>query len=108
MTKSKKGWSRRRRKQQACNARRNKPWTKSTGPKSEAGKRIASMNAWKHGHFSASYKMLRAALQVNKDFLRYASLFAAFEIRQQEIMARRADVKRTERNPNEIKGDPPP
>ncbi|MBI1258537.1 MAG: hypothetical protein GC204_13800 [Chloroflexi bacterium] len=103
MSKPSKGWSERRKKQQACNARRTKPWEKSTGPKSAVGKRISSMNAYKTGHHSAAYAALRAALRLNREFLRYVALFYAFEQQHAEILAR----KRTEGKANEIKGDPP-
>jgi hypothetical protein len=37
---NKNGWTERRRKQAACAARRNRPWEKSTDPKSAKGKEI--------------------------------------------------------------------
>ena len=104
MSKSNKGWSERRRKQQACNARRNKPWTRSTGPKSDAGKAVSSMNAYKHGHYTAAYQAVRAALRLNRDFLRYAALFFAFEQQRETILSR----KRTNGKPNDPSGTPHP
>ena len=41
-----------RRKRRSEVARRTKPWLKSTGPKTEAGKKKVSQNAYKHGAFS--------------------------------------------------------
>ena len=41
------GWTPERRARQAELIRRWKPWTKSTGPKSESGKRRVSRNAYR-------------------------------------------------------------
>lgn len=43
-------WTEERRQRQAELIRQLKPWTKSTGPRSDEGKARASRNAWKGGH----------------------------------------------------------
>lgn len=89
-----KGWSERRRKQQACNARRNKPWQSSTGPRSVKGKEIARMNAWKHGNRAAGAAAIRMALRLNREFLRHVGLFFAAEQIAQQVMARKEAAER--------------
>ena len=44
-----KGWTEERRRKAAARCRANKPWKKSTDPKTPAGKMRASLNALKHG-----------------------------------------------------------
>jgi len=44
-----KGWSEERRARQAALIREWKPWEKTTGPKSKAGKAKTAKNAMKHG-----------------------------------------------------------
>ncbi|NUA28668.1 hypothetical protein FCJ59_18120 [Cupriavidus basilensis] len=44
------GWTPERRAKQAEAIRQWAPWKQSTGPRSTAGKAIASGNAWKGGH----------------------------------------------------------
>lgn len=64
------GWSEKRKKRQACNARRNKPWQSSTGPRTEDGKKAVSQNALKHGLDSAAIKKLRAVLRAQRALLK--------------------------------------
>ncbi len=47
--KSSNGWTPERPAQQAVRIREQKPWLKSTGPKSAAGKAAVSRNAFKGG-----------------------------------------------------------
>lgn len=47
-----KPWTQERRAFQAAVARKHRPWEKSTGPKTPAGKARASQNAVKSGRFS--------------------------------------------------------
>jgi len=42
-------------------ARRNRPWEKSTGPKTILGKRVCSQNSLKHGFFSKDFADQSAA-----------------------------------------------
>ncbi len=41
---------------------RNKPWLRSTGPRTNAGKTRSKMNAWRHGERSAAVIERRRAL----------------------------------------------
>jgi hypothetical protein len=43
------GWTPERRPSQAAQIGQWKPWLRSTGPRTEAGKAISAMNARKHG-----------------------------------------------------------
>ncbi|MCP6373735.1 hypothetical protein NL455_28015, partial [Klebsiella pneumoniae] len=45
----KSGWDDARRARQAAAIRRWQPWTRSTGPKTAAGKEACRLNAQKHG-----------------------------------------------------------
>lgn len=45
-------WTQERRAFQAAVARKHRPWEKSTGPKTPAGKARASQNGIQHGRFS--------------------------------------------------------
>jgi len=56
------GWTMERRQQQAKLIKQWKPWLKSTGPKSEAGKQMASQNARKHGMRSEEIRFLEKFL----------------------------------------------
>ena len=43
------GWTPERRERQAVLIREFKPWTQSTGPRTEAGRATCAKNSWKHG-----------------------------------------------------------
>lgn len=43
------GWTPERRERQAALIRNWRPWEKSTGPKTDKGKAVAAMNAYKGG-----------------------------------------------------------
>jgi hypothetical protein len=51
-----KGWTAERRTRQAALIRGWRPWRRSTGPKTEAGKARCSMNALKHGCTGRDYR----------------------------------------------------
>lgn len=57
------GWSSERRAAQRKAIYRWRPWAKSTGPKTKAGKAMVSKNAWKHGSRSGSVKAQIAAFR---------------------------------------------
>lgn len=57
------GWTLERRRKQAEAIKSWKPWTRSTGPKTEEGKAAASQNALKHGARSAFVRALSQILQ---------------------------------------------
>lgn len=52
------GWTPERRTKQSAMMKQLKPWQKSTGPKTEAGKLQSSKNAYKHGGRSACVREL--------------------------------------------------
>lgn len=54
------GWTPERRARQAELIRKWQPWRKSTGPKSRAGKKAVSQNAYKGGTWSTLRNMARA------------------------------------------------
>lgn len=56
------GWTPERRAKQAAAIRRWKPWTRSTGPRTEAGKDRARLNAYKGGE-RPMLRMLARALR---------------------------------------------
>ncbi|PCJ99774.1 MAG: hypothetical protein COA45_02855 [Zetaproteobacteria bacterium] len=85
-----KGWTQERRKKQAENILKTRPWEKSTGPKSGAGKRRSSCNSLKHGRYSYKMKDLALALQINREFL------AA--IKRWELSCYRTDLMKAMKN----------
>lgn len=64
-----KGWSPERRAAQSARARASKPWLKSTGPRTSAGKRRCRMNGLKHGHRSEPMRLLSRLLNAQKIFV---------------------------------------
>ncbi|MBX2834485.1 MAG: hypothetical protein KTR28_05900 [Micavibrio sp.] len=59
-------WPEKRRQMQAKINNKTRPWEKSTGPKSDAGKAKSSANALKHGARSTAFINLRKALMANE------------------------------------------
>lgn len=51
-------WTDEARAKQAERIRKSKPWLKSTGPRTEQGKRVSRMNARKAGVFDAEMREL--------------------------------------------------
>ena len=66
-------WTEEARKRQSELIRRHKPWTKSTGPKTEEGKHCSSRNAVKHGMRSATVRKLLVVLAETRRFRRNAA-----------------------------------
>ena len=58
-----KGWPLERRKAQAERARKTKPWTQSTGPRSAEGKSRSRLNGVTHGLNTQAARILRDALR---------------------------------------------
>ncbi len=56
------GWTPERRKKQSEAIHRWKPWEKAKGPRTEQGKKVSSMNAYKHGMRSAEYRAMEALI----------------------------------------------
>ena len=61
-----KGWPPERRKAQAERIRQQQPWTHSTGPRTEAGKTRAALNATTHGMTGTAAQELRDALRTQR------------------------------------------
>ncbi len=80
-------WTEEERRKQAEAIRRWKPWEKSTGPKTRAGKARCKMNAYRHGLYTLEGKALREALRLNQEFVRNALLYEAAQ-RHHERYAR--------------------
>jgi hypothetical protein len=68
-----KGWTAERRARQAEIIRRNRPWEKSTGPRTEEGKAHAALNSLKHGLYTKDILALRRALRHHRQFLKQLS-----------------------------------
>lgn len=59
-------WTEERRQRQREVILRNKPWEKSTGPKTQSGKKRSRMNAFKHGEYGRSGKIITNALRLGQ------------------------------------------
>ena len=57
-------WTIERRARQSERIRSCKPWLKSTGPRSAAGKKVVSLNAWRHGGRSRAMRIANRAIKV--------------------------------------------
>ena len=66
------GWTPERRAKQAAAIRTWKPWERSTGPVTEAGKASSSQNAFVHGGYNVDAK---AASRRIADLIRHAKEF---------------------------------
>ena len=60
------GWTSERKARQAELIKSWRPWERSTGPTSAAGKAVVARNAWKGGH-RAELRELRQALRAQRD-----------------------------------------
>ena len=54
------GWTLERRTRQAERIREWRPWARSSGPKTEAGKAVVARNAWKGGTRQVLRELARA------------------------------------------------
>lgn len=63
-------WTPEARARQAELCRRHKPWAKSTGPKTEAGKAAVSQNARRQGFRSADFAYICAVLRAQRLFVK--------------------------------------
>ncbi len=84
-----KGWSPERRARQSTMMRARKIWTKSTGPKTAAGKAKSAANSFKHGGRRAEIRMFYAALTRQQRYIRLIrlSLSAPKTIPANELLA---------------------
>ena len=78
-------WTEEERKKQAEAIRRWKPWEQSTGPKTEDGKNRCKMNAFKSGFYTLEYKILRRALNHQKQFVKGVEIWAAAHNKLEEF-----------------------
>lgn len=69
------GWSEERRVRHAAAIRRWKPWLKSTGPRTAAGKSRSAKNALRHGDRTQAARAMRAALVLQNRFLSGLALY---------------------------------
>lgn len=67
-------WTQEQRAAQAARIRANKPWEKSTGPVTKAGKKRSSRNALKHGKDKTFVRNTRKMLRLNREFLHLAEI----------------------------------
>lgn len=63
MTKVTRGWPPSRRRAQAETIRRTRPWTRSTGPRTAAGKATCARNGYRRSPRSPTYLQFRALLR---------------------------------------------
>lgn len=71
------GWTLERKQRQAELIRSWKPWERSTGPRTEAGKSAVSQNALKHGERSKANQAERRELR---------ALLAMFANQREEVL----------------------
>lgn len=62
------GWTPERRQRQAAAIKQWKPWVRSTGPRTEEGKALASRNGWKGGR-RPLFRAMAAALRGQREWL---------------------------------------
>ena len=63
-------WTPKRRAEQAARLKARKPWKKSTGPVTEAGRETVARNAQTHGFRSRDMARLRAALKLQREYMK--------------------------------------
>ncbi|MGB4058279.1 MAG: hypothetical protein WBK77_09375 [Alphaproteobacteria bacterium] len=62
-------WTQEERARQADLIRQNKPWEKSTGPRTAEGKAQSSKNSLKHGFYNSFWNQFRATLRDHQHYL---------------------------------------
>jgi thioredoxin-like negative regulator of GroEL len=78
-TQAKTGWTDERRAKHAAAIKRWKPWEKSTGPRTAAGKARAAQNAYKHGQRAGAARLLGEAVAAQNQCLHIARAYSAFQ-----------------------------
>lgn len=94
-------WTEEERARQAEICRKNKPWEKSTGPRTKEGKDRSRWNAYTKGNYTGDYKIIRKALSLHHQFLMLSSAFILADDRRRALMALR---ERTVKHPHDING----
>lgn len=72
-------WTEERRKAAAERCKQNKPWEKSTGPRTPEGKVRSSLNAMKRGTHSLLLQPARRILKLNRELTKEYLIFASFD-----------------------------
>lgn len=85
-------WTEEARQKQREIIMKSKPWEKATGPKTEEGKKKASMNSCKHGLRTRKFDDLSYALWMQKRY-RHALMK---RIKLKEMIKNRGDIKDNE------------
>ena len=62
-------WTIEERQKQADRIRSQKPWLKSTGPRTTRGKIASSRNALRHGCYGTEFKMISLYLKMQKHYI---------------------------------------
>ena len=97
-------WTEERRRKQAENIRKHKPWAKSTGPRTESGKARSRHNAYKHGCYGAGGLATRRLLRLNREFIRESLLLARLGVFSTSVSPR----NELKENPFKSMAPPPP
>jgi hypothetical protein len=103
-------WSEERRQKQREIINRNKPWEKSTGPRTRKGKARASLNAIKNGLHSRSGREIRKLLFHNREFLKAYREHAEWEVLMRLLRLEQAPERTVEKSfeISHTPGAPPP
>jgi hypothetical protein len=73
-------WPAKRRAAQAARCKAQKPWAKSTGPRTDDGKNACKNNALKHGLYTDAGAKLKVLLHEQKIFVKTALEQAMTEV----------------------------
>lgn len=91
-------WTEERRQKQRETINRNRPWEKSTGPRTRKGKARASLNAVKHGVHSRSGREIRKLIYHNREFLKAYKENAEWEMLMRLLRLERPPERTVEKS----------